>query len=51
VNFLGALFGLVLTTLVILPIIMLAGVIALDWWPMFVFLIWALIALARGRVF
>jgi hypothetical protein len=51
VNFLGALFGLVLMTLLILPIIMLAGVIAFDWWPILLFLAWATFALARGRVF
>jgi len=50
-NFLGALFGLVLMTLLILPIIMFAGVVAFDWWPVLLFLVWALVALARGKVF
>jgi len=32
-NFLGALLMLVLTSLVILPLIMFAGIIAFDFWP------------------
>lgn len=51
VNFFAALFGIVIASLFILPIIMLIGVIAFDWWPLFVFLIWGLIALTRGKVF
>lgn len=50
-NFLGALLMLVLTSLVILPLIMFAGVIAFDFWPVLLFLIWALVALVRGKVF
>lgn len=50
-NFLGALLMLVLTSLVILPLIMFAGVIAFDFWPVIVFLIWLLVALIRGKVF
>ena len=50
-NFLAALIGLAFTTLVILPIIMLAGVIAFDWWPLMLFVGWAFVALVRGKVF
>ena len=50
-NFFGAFFMLVLTTLVILPIIMLAGIIAYEWWPVLLFLLWLFIALVRGKVF
>jgi hypothetical protein len=51
VNFLAALFGIVFASLIILPLIMFAGVIAFDWWPVLLFLVWALIALVRGKVF
>lgn len=50
-NFFAALFGIVIASLLILPVIMLIGVIAFDWWPLFVFLIWGLVALTRGKVF
>ena len=50
-NFFGALIGMVFMSLIILPVIMLAGVIAYDWWPIFLFLIWAFVALMRGKVF
>lgn len=50
-NFFAALFGIVFASLFILPIIMFIGVITFDWWPLFVFLIWGLVALTRGKVF
>lgn len=50
-NFFGALIGIVFMSLIILPLIMLAGVIAFDFWPIILFLIWAMWALVRGKVF
>lgn len=50
-NFFAALFGIVFASLVILPLLMFASVVAWDWWPLFVFLIWGLVALTRGKVF
>ena len=50
-NFFAALIGIVFASLIILPVIMLAGVIAFDWWPVILFLIWSLVALVRGKVF
>jgi len=50
-SFLGALLMLVLTTLVILPLIMFAGIVAFDWWPVLLFLVWSFVALVRGRIF
>jgi hypothetical protein len=51
VNFFAALFFLVFASLFILPVIMFAGAIAFDWWPLLLFFVWALVALVRGRVF
>ena len=49
-NFFAALFGIVFASLIILPLIMVAGIVAFDWWPVLLFLVWAIIALARGKV-
>ena len=50
-NFFAALIGIVFASLIILPLIMFAGVIAFDFWPVILFLIWAMWALVRGKVF
>ena len=50
-NFFGALIGIVFMSLIILPVIMAAGLIAYEMWPILIFLVWSFIALLRGKVF
>lgn len=47
-NFLGALVGIIFTSIVILPAIMLLGIVAYEFWPVLLFLIWAAYALLRS---
>ena len=50
-NFFAALFGIVFASIIILPLLMLASVLAWEWWPVMLFLVWGFIALVRGKVF
>ena len=50
-NFFAALVGIVFMSIIILPIIMLAGVVAYQWFPVFFFLLWAMVGLMRGKMF
>ena len=50
-NFFAALVGIVFMSLIILPIVMLAGVVTYHWFPVFLFLVWAMVGLMRGKMF
>lgn len=50
-NFFAALFGIVFASIIILPLLMFASVVAWEWWPVMLFLVWGFIALVRGKVF
>jgi type IV secretory pathway TrbD component len=44
VNFFATLFGILLSSVFLMPILLVAGVIVAETWPIFLFLLWALAA-------